>query len=66
MTLKDLAHTRDYLNLTAISRALGQHPSALHKRIERGGPELTEQEEERIAALLRPIIARLSPASARF
>lgn len=51
LKLCDLQALRPYLSVTAIAQYLGLKPVTLHKRLDRGYPELTVTESQALSRL---------------
>ena len=57
--LKELKALKPYLNLSALARYLGMTRNGLFMRLQRGQPELTTIEAEKLTALLEDPIGTL-------
>ena len=57
--LKELKALKPYLNLSALARYLGMTRNGLFMRLERGQPELTTVEAEKLTALLEDPLGTL-------
>lgn len=59
--LSDLARWREALNMAWIARQIGTSRQALYNRLERGAPELTENESARLIKAFNRIGLQLWP-----
>jgi len=52
MTLDTLSEMRPLLNVAALARAVGMPEATLYARLQRGSPDLSDEEAEHIEAAL--------------